>query len=97
MTETEIETIIQRTFLRMVESDEFKRIVDVHCNTRLSAFGIDWQSTDGIREFIADQLYLRAWRKSVQKATSVTWITVLTVIVTGLLGAIWLGISTMRH
>jgi len=47
------------------------------------------------RELRADFQHLRRWRKSVEQAQSYTFKTVITIIVAGFLGAIWLGIKVM--
>jgi PBSX family phage terminase large subunit len=46
-------------------------------------------------EMRADFQHLRRWRKSVEQAQSYTFKAVITVIVTGLVGAIWLGVKVM--
>jgi hypothetical protein len=46
-------------------------------------------------ELRADFQHLRRWRKSVEQAQSYTFKAVITVIVAGLVGAIWLGIKVM--
>ena len=43
----------------------------------------------------ADFQHLRRWRKSVEQAQSYTFKAVITVIVAGLVGAVWLGIKVM--
>ena len=43
----------------------------------------------------ADFQHLRRWRKSVEQAQSYTFKAVITVIATGLVGAIWLGIKVV--
>ena len=45
-------------------------------------------------ELRADFQHLRRWRKSVEQAQSYTFKAVITIIVTGFLGAVWLGIKT---
>lgn len=47
------------------------------------------------QELRADFQHLRRWRRSVEQAQSYTFKAVITVIVTGLLGAIWLGFKLM--
>lgn len=42
-------------------------------------------------EFKADLYHLRTWRLATEKARSIGFITVLTTIVTGAAGALWLG------
>src|SRR5258708_23647999 len=44
-------------------------------------------------ELRADFQHLRRWRKSVEQAQSYTFKAVITVIVTGFIGAVWLGIK----
>ena len=46
-------------------------------------------------ELRADFQHLRRWRKSVEQAQSYTFKAVITVIVTGVLGAVWLGVKVM--
>jgi hypothetical protein len=48
---------------------------------------------DGALELIHQ--HLRRWRKSVEQAQSYTFKAVITVIVTGLVGAVWLGVKVM--
>ncbi|WP_441235675.1 hypothetical protein [Bradyrhizobium sp. 930_D9_N1_4] len=57
----------------------------------LSAFGIEDEDRKEIR---ADFTHLRKWRKSVEQAQSYTFKAVITVIATGFVGAVWLGIKT---
>jgi hypothetical protein len=46
-------------------------------------------------EMRADFQHLRRWRKSAEQAQSYTFKAVITVIVTGFVGAVWLGIKVM--
>lgn len=48
-----------------------------------------------VTEMRADFQHLRRWRKSVEQAQSYTFKAVITVIVTGFVGAVWLGIKVM--
>ena len=50
---------------------------------------------EGLMPLRADFQHLRRWRKSVEQAQSYTFKTVITIIVAGFLGAIWLGIKVM--
>lgn len=60
----------------------------------LARFGIE----DGDhKELLADFNHLRKWRKSVEQAQSYTFKVVITTIVGGVLGAIWLGFQAMLH
>jgi hypothetical protein len=46
-------------------------------------------------ELRADFQHLRRWRRSVEQAQSYTFKAVITVLVTGVVGAVWLGIKAM--
>jgi hypothetical protein len=60
--------------------------------TILTSFGIE----DGDRrELRADLQHLRRWRKSVEQAQSYTFKAVITIIVSGFVGAVWLGVRAM--
>jgi hypothetical protein len=56
----------------------------------LTSFGIN---EDEKRELRADLSQLRRWRKSVEQAQSYTFRAIITVILTGVLGLVWLGIK----
>jgi hypothetical protein len=56
--------------------------------TILTSFGIEEEDR---RELRADFQHLRRWRKSVEQVQSYTFKAVITVIVTGFVGAVWLG------
>lgn len=58
--------------------------------TILTGFGIEEEDRIELR---ADFAHLRKWRKSVDQAQSLTFKLVLTAIVSGLIGAIWMGIK----
>jgi hypothetical protein len=60
--------------------------------TILTSFGIEEEDRVELR---ADFIHLRKWRKSVEQAQSLTFKTIVGVIVTGALGALWLGVKTL--
>jgi hypothetical protein len=60
--------------------------------TILTSFGIEDEDR---RELRADLHHLRRWRKSVEQAQSYTFKAVITIIVTGVVGAVWLGVKAM--
>jgi hypothetical protein len=60
--------------------------------TILTSFGIEEEDRKELR---ADFQYLRSWRKSVEQAKSYTFKAVITVIVTGFVGAVWLGVKVL--
>src|ERR1700730_7045126 len=60
--------------------------------TILTSFGIE---QDDRTELRADFQHLRRWRKSVEQAQGYAFKAVITIIVTGFLGAGWLGIMVI--
>ena len=58
----------------------------------LTSFGIEEEDRKEVR---ADLQHLRRWRKSVEQAQSYTFKAVITVLVTGVIGAAWLGLKVM--
>lgn len=48
----------------------------------------------GDPEYQADQLHLRRWRKAMESASNITLKTAIGIIITGLLGALWIGITS---
>ncbi len=58
----------------------------------LTSFGIEEEDRAELR---ADFIHLRKWRKSVDQATSLTFKVVVTALVTGFVGAVWLGFKTL--
>ena len=72
--------------------DDIDAIVLRAIATTLISFGIEEADRKELR---ADFQHLRRWRKSVEQAQSYTFKAVITVIVTGIVGAVWLGIKVM--
>lgn len=70
---------------------EVKKIVETTVNTVLQSFGLEGEDR---KELQADLLHLRKWRKSVEQAQSYTFKAVITIIATGFVGAVWMGIKT---
>jgi uncharacterized FAD-dependent dehydrogenase len=60
--------------------------------TSLTSFGIEEEDR---RELRVDFQHLRRWRKSVEQAQSYTFKAAITIIVTGLVGAVWLGVKVV--
>lgn len=93
MTSEEIKEVIrevleeQRAHEPTMDSVALKTIA-----TLLTSFGIEEEDRVELR---ADFQHLRRWRKSVEQAQSYTFKAVITVIATGVLGALWLGFKTM--
>jgi hypothetical protein len=71
---------------------DIEAVVDRAISTVLASFGIE---EDDKRELRADFQHLRRWRKSVEQAQGFTFKAVISIIVAGFLGALWLGIKVM--
>jgi len=84
-----VETLAEQQRLQREDVDA---IVLKAVATTLMSFGIE----EGDRlELRADLQHLRHWRKSVEQAQGFTFKAVITVIVTGFIGAVWLGLKIM--
>jgi hypothetical protein len=94
MRDQEIRAIVAETLAEQqrLQHESIDAIVLKAVASILSSFGIDEADR---RELSADFQHLRRWRKSVEQAQSYTFKAVITVIVTGLVGAVWLGIKVM--
>jgi len=84
-----VETLAEQQRLRHNDIDA---VVLKVMATILTSFGIEEEDR---RELRADFQHLRRWRKSVEQAQSYTFKAVITIIVTGVVGAVWLGIKAM--
>jgi hypothetical protein len=82
---TVAETLAEQKRLHNNEADE---VVLRTINAALTSFGIEEEDRVELR---ADFQHLRRWRKSVEQAQGYTFKIVITVIVTGLIGAVWTG------
>jgi hypothetical protein len=82
-----IETLAEQ---QRLHHDDIDAVVLKTVATILSSFGIEEEDR---RELRADFQHLRRWRRSVEQAQSYTFKAVITVIVTGFLGAVWLGVK----
>jgi hypothetical protein len=76
----------------LLHRNEVDAIVSRTMLTMLASFGIEEEDR---REIRADFEHLRRWRKSVEQAQSYMFRALITVIATGLVAAIWLGIKVM--
>jgi hypothetical protein len=84
-----VETLAEQ---QRLHRDDIDAIILKTTVTILNSFGIE---EDDRRELRADFQHLRRWRKSVEQAQSYTFKAAITVIVTGFVGAVWLGIKIM--
>nr|WP_249157017.1 hypothetical protein [Bradyrhizobium sp. KB893862 SZCCT0404] len=94
MQEDEISAIVAEmlTEQHRLQQDSIDAIVSKAVASVMASFGIE---DDDRKEVRADFQHLRRWRKSVEQAQSYTLKAVITVLVTGLVGAAWLGVKVM--
>ena len=94
MRDEDIRTIVAETLAEQqrLHHNDIDAVVFKTIATILTSFGIEEEDRKELR---ADFQHLRRWRKSVEQAQSYTFKAVITVIVTGLVGAAWLGIKVM--
>jgi len=90
----EIRAIVAQTLAEQqrVQQESVDAIVLKAVASVLASFGIE---DDDRKELRADFQHLRRWRKSVEQAQSYTFKAVITVIATGLMGAVWLGVKVV--
>jgi hypothetical protein len=84
-----IETLAEQ---QRLHHDDIDTVVFRTIATILNSFGIEEEDRKELR---ADFQHLRRWRKSVEQAQSYTFKAVITIIVTGFVGAVWLGAKIM--
>jgi len=89
MTHDEIKSVIHEVLAE--QKQDHDQVVLRTISAILTSFGID---DDDRKEIRADFVHLRKWRKSVEQAQSYTFKAVITVIATGILGALWMGIKS---
>ena len=94
ITKADVQAIVAETLAeqRRLHNDDVDTVVLKTIATILTSFGIEEEDRKELR---ADFQHLRRWRKSVEQAQSYTFKAVITVIVTGLVGAVWLGVKVM--
>jgi len=94
MHEADIRAIVAETLAEQqrLRNSDIDAVVLKAIATILTSFGIEEEDRKELR---ADFQHLRRWRKSVEQAQSYTFKAVITVLVTGLVGAAWLGIKVM--
>ncbi|WP_375314696.1 hypothetical protein [Bradyrhizobium sp. A5] len=94
MQDNEIRAIVAETLAEQQrhQQESIDAIVLKAVASVLASFGIE---DDDRKELRADFQHLRRWRKSVEQAQSYTFKAVITVIATGLMGAVWLGVKVV--
>ena len=92
MHEADVKTVVMETLIEheRVRRSDIDTIVVKTIATILTSFGIEEGDRNELR---ADFQHLRRWRKSVEQAQSYTFKAVITIIASGLVGAVWLGIK----
>lgn len=92
MQEADIRAIVVETLVEQQRLDraDIDAVVLKTIAAILTSFGIEEEDRKELR---ADFQHLRRWRKSVEQAQSYTFKAVITVIATGFVGAVWLGVK----
>ena len=92
--EDDIRAVVTETLCEQqrIHHSDIDAVVDRAITTVLASFGIEEEDR---RELRADFQHLRRWRKSVEQAQGFTFKAVISIIVAGFLGAVWLGIKVM--
>jgi hypothetical protein len=94
MRDEDIRAVVAETLAEQqrLHRDDIDGVVLKSIVTILTSFGIEEEDRKELR---ADFQHLRRWRKRVEQAQSHTLKAVITIIVTGFVGAVWLGIKVM--
>lgn len=94
MTEDEVKSVVQEVLAeqKTLHPHDIDEVVLKTIATILTSFGIEEEDRKEIR---ADFVHLRKWRKSVEQAQGYTFKIVVTAIISGFIGAMWLGFKTM--
>ncbi|RTM11536.1 MAG: hypothetical protein EKK33_21155 [Bradyrhizobiaceae bacterium] len=92
MADDEIKAIVAETLAEQhkLQQESIDAIVSKAVASVLASLGIE---DDDRKELRADFQHLRRWRRSVEQAQSYTFKAVISVVATGLMGAIWLGVK----
>lgn len=94
MHESEVRIVVAEVLAeqKRLHEDHIDDTVLRTITTLMTSFGLEEEDR---KELQADFRHLRRWRKSVEQAQSLTFKTIVGVIVTGALGALWLGMKTL--
>jgi hypothetical protein len=94
MTPEEIKSVVAEVLKeqKVLSENDVDFVAIKTISTILNSFGIE---EDDRKEFNADLRHLRKWRKSVEQAQSLTFKVAITAIISGLLGALWMGAKAM--
>jgi hypothetical protein len=77
---------------KRLHNDQVDEVVLKTIATILTSFGIEEEDRVELR---ADFIHLRKWRKSVEQAQGYGFKVIVTAIVGGFVGAVWMGFKTM--
>lgn len=77
---------------KRLHNEQVDEVVLKTIATILTSFGIEEEDRIELR---ADFIHLRKWRKSVEQAQGYGFKVIVTAIVGGFVGAVWLGFKTM--
>jgi hypothetical protein len=93
MREADVKAIVIATLIEQerIRQNDVHAVVTKTIATVLTSFGIEEADR---RELRSDLQHLRRWRRSVEQAQGYTFKAVVTIIATGFLGAVWLGVRT---
>jgi hypothetical protein len=75
-----------------LHNDDIDAVVLKTIATILTSFGIEEEDRKELR---ADFVHLRKWRKSVESTTSLAFKVIIGTLVSGFLGALWLGFKAL--
>lgn len=94
MTAEEIKAVVQEVLSeqRLLSAKDIDTVALKTIATILQSFGIEEIDRIELKEDLA---HLRRWRKSVEQAQGYTFKIVITTIVGGFLGALWLGFKVL--
>lgn len=94
MHENDVRTVVAEVLAeqKRLHNNEVDEVVLKTIATILTSFGIEEEDRVELR---ADFIHLRKWRKSVEQAQTMTFKVVVTAIVTGVVGAFWLGFKAL--
>jgi hypothetical protein len=94
MPDDEIRAIVAETLAEQhrLQQANIDAIILKNVASVLASFGIE---DNDRKELRADFQHLRRWRTSMEQAQSYTFKAVITVIATGLMGAVWLGVKVV--
>lgn len=94
MTPNDVKSIVAEVLAeqKRLHNSEADEVVLKTIATILTSFGIEEEDRVELR---ADFQHLRRWRKSVEQMQGYTFKAVITIVVTGFLGAIWIGLKAM--